>query len=362
MDPITHALSGALVALALDPAGASRSPVSRRLRVTTGALAGVFPDAVLWWRWTDPLAVLSTLPNWTHAPLLAPLWALLLAVLLASGRRCLRDWPALAVIAGAAIGAHLVLDLLTANGLSVGWPFTAARHALPLLHPLDPWLLLVAVVAAGVAVLRPSWARRAAVGCFAACACYLLALGHWREQALAIGERQASTRGVSGGAVHAFPQPLSPLHWQVLVAHEDAFEIAWVRLPLRPGGPAPTAQAAPSATTAPRHALAAVLGAYRPPAAVRWEFRSRFGEDSGRAELVRSAWNQPEFEPFRRFSVHTVFSHAEYSSETRQVCAWFYDARFALPELPPALRFGACQHMDERTWSIRRAPGPLPFL
>ena len=85
----------------------------------------------------------------------------------------------------------------------------------------------------------------------------------------------------------------------------------------------------------------------------------RFGDEGGRAEFARTAWDRPEFAGFRRFSVYTVLSHVEYRADVRQVCAWFYDARFAWPGVAPSYRFGSCQHMDDSTWSVQRAPGPL---
>jgi hypothetical protein len=96
--------------------------------------------------------------------------------------------------------------------------------------------------------------------------------------------------------------------------------------------------------------------------AVRWEQFLRFGSDGGRAEFARTAWSRPEFDAFRRFSVYTVLSHVEYRADAREVCAWFHDARHALPGLAPLFRFGSCQHMDDKSWSVHRAPGPLPVL
>jgi inner membrane protein len=111
-----------------------------------------------------------------------------------------------------------------------------------------------------------------------------------------------------------------------------------------------------------RSALVALRHAYADPARVQWTQVFRFGDDGGRAEFARTAWNRPEFGAFRRFSVYTVMSHVEYRAEERQVCAWFYDARFALPNVAPSFRFGSCQHMDDKSWTVERAPGSFAFF
>jgi inner membrane protein len=364
MDLLTHALSGVLVALAVEPARPRPGFVRRPVRLAAGAAAGVFPDLAWLAAWGNPLAMLSDGASWTHSLLIAPLWALLLAFVFAVIARRPREWPMFLTITGAAFAVHIGLDLMTATGVQLAYPLSEARFAVPLLYPIDLLVLTGLVVAAVVAWRRPLAARWTAIGAFAALAAYTVALGHWRDQALAVGEQMAQKRGFSGHSVQAFPQPFAPWYWQVLVAHADAFEIAWVALD---GGtaqaqPPVAAGAAELAPAAPlRSALGAVYAGYQPAQAARWESSFRFGEDRTRAEFARTGWSQPEFERFRRFSVYTVLSYVEYRAETRQVCAWFYDARFALPNVAPSYRFGACQHMDERTWTLQRAPGPFPF-
>ncbi|MBC7780767.1 MAG: hypothetical protein H7125_11775, partial [Proteobacteria bacterium] len=122
-------------------------------------------------------------------------------------------------------------------------------------------------------------------------------------------------------------------------------------------GTAPTAGRAPITSS-----VDAVREGYLAPDDDRWEQFFRFGDDRKRAEFARTAWSRPEFGSFRRFSVYTVLSHVEYRADARQICAWFYDARFALPNVAPSFRFGSCQHMDDKHWSVQRAPGPFPLL
>ena len=383
MDPLTHLLSGVLVALAVEPARPRPGFVGRLPRLSAGAVAGVLPDLAHLARLGDPLAVLAPTGVWLHSLLALPVLALTLAAVFAVIARRPLEWPVFLAITGPALLVHLGLDLMTATGIQPWHPISESRYAVPLLFPVDLWITAMAAAAAIVAWRRPRLGRWAALAAFAAGAGYLALLGQWRDEALAAGAAIASRYPTGGAAVQAFPQPLSPRNWLVLVARGDAFDLAWVkvgshfpapdeRVPAAPLDRAAAATSSAAATPAgpnvgepvsTRSALARLGAAYVPPEEARWINVFRFGDDGGRAEFARTAWSRPEFSGFRRFSVYTVLSHVEYRADVRQVCAWFYDARFALPGVAPSYRFGSCQHMDDRTsWSVQRAPGPLPLL
>jgi inner membrane protein len=378
MDPLTHMLSGALVALAVEPARRRPGFVGRVPRVAAGAVAGVFPDVMHLARLQDPLAVLAPTGAWTHSLLALPVIALVLAVLFAVLARRPREWPVFLAVTVPALLVHLGLDLMTASGVQPWFPVSETRYAVPLLFPVDPWMMCMGMAAAILAWRRPALARWSAMAAFAAAAGYLVLLGQWRDQALSVGAGMAAQRSLGDATVKAFPQPFSPRNWQVLVAHGEAYDLAWVKVAAAgdatgeadPGMAPGSGSDAPAASTGlrvgeptlPRSVLSTVRGAYRPPTGLQWMHVVRFGDDGGRAEFARTAWSRPEFGAFRRFSVYTVLSHVEYRTDVRQVCAWFYDARFALPGVSPSYRFGSCQHMDERTWTVQRSPGPLPLL
>lgn len=359
MDPLTHVLLGMLVALVVEPARPRPGFVGRNPRLAAGAVAGVLPDVGWLASLRDPLAPLGDAMAWTHSLLFAPVFALLVAAVFSLMVRRPRDWPVFLAVTGPALLVHLGVDLLTSGGLQPWYPVVATRYAVPLLFPVDLIATLLLLVAAGIAWRRPPLARWAALAAFGTGALYLFAIAQWRDLALSLGERMASERMLEGYSVHAFPQPFSPRNWQVLVAHADAFEIAWVNVAQSAAADPP-----PGGATASAPILAPLEARRRYSAAdaVRWEQSFRFGSDGGRAEFARTAWTRPEFGAFRRFSVYTVLSHVEYRPDAREVCAWFHDARYALPGLAPGYRFGSCQHLDEKTWSVQRAPGPLAVL
>ncbi len=356
MEPFVHALTGALVALAVEPARPRPGFAGRPVRVAAGVTAALLPDVTRLPMFSDPQAILAGGDGWTHSLVTAPVWALLLALVFALLVRRPREWPMFLTITGPALLSHLALDLMTATGIQLWYPLAPTRYAVPLLFPVDLLLVGGLALVAGFALWRPRFARWLAIGAFAAGAGYMVALANWRDEALGIGARMAAERGIVELTVQVFPQPFSPLNWQVLIIHTDAIDVAWISLRRAASG---------TDANAPDHplgALAAVRSGYPAPDAARWEQSFRFGADGGRAEFARSAWGRPEFTRFRRFSVYTVLSHVEYRADSRQVCAWFYDARFKLPNVEPSYRFGSCQHMDDRTWSVQRAPGPFAFF
>lgn len=385
LDPLTHLLAGLLVALAVEPVRARAAAVGRPSWLSAGAVAGVLPDLAYLSRVSDPQAVLASTGLWTHSVLVLPVLALALAALFARIARRPEQWPVFLFVTGPALLVHLCLDLVTASGIRPWHPVAESRYAIPLLFPLDLWVIALATGFVMVAWRWPMLGRRAAIAAFAATTGYLVLLWQWRAEALDAGAAIAS-RFPSGDAhVHAFPQPFSPRNWQVLVAHGDAFDIAWLKVGPRPSArfgtaPAELRDGVPETPTnvaaipgipggpsvveslSARSALARLSAAYAEPAQARWIQVFRFGDEGGRAEFARTAWSRPEFAGFRRFSVYTVLSHIEYRADVRQVCAWFYDARFAWPGVAPSYRFGSCQHMDDSTWSVQRAPGPLPLL
>lgn len=382
LDPLTHLLAGLLVALAVEPMRARAGNACRASWLSAGAVAGVLPDLAHLPRVGDPQAVLASAGLWTHSLLALPVLALALAALFAWIARRPRQWPVFLFVTGPALLVHLGADLVTASGIRPWYPVAESRYAVPLLFPLDLWITAVVTAAVIVAWRRPMLGRWAALAAFAATMGYLVLLWQWRAEALDAGAAVASHYPSADAHVHAFPQPFSPRNWQVLVAHGDAFDLAWLKVGTRPSVPVGTApdkprDGSPEASTnvaaipggpsvgeplSVRSALARLSAAYAEPAQARWIQVFRFGDEGGRAEFARTAWSRPEFAGFRRFSVYTVLSHVEYRADVRLACAWFYDARFAWPGVAPSYRFGSCQHLDDSTWSVQRAPGPLPLL
>lgn len=341
MDPLTHALSGALLARATAPARAPVLPL--RTRLAAGFVAALFPDVDAVLRLAGTLTYLNWHQGPTHALVLLPLWAFVLARLFARlGRR--HPWRAYFPVACAGLAIHIAGDLITSYGLMLFAPLSTTRYSVPLAFLFDPWMTVL--VAAGL--VAAAWlpqGRAAAVVALAAVAGYVAFLAVQHQRALAIAEaRRAELR--MEARVHALAQPLSPRHWMLLVQDDTGSQLGFVRLGGTPPAWTPYDLAAP---------LRALRAAYRPPERIAWQDMPRFGNDPGDAALAREAWAQPALAPFRRFAAYPALDRIERGDN--ETCVRFLDQRYLLPTLPASFRYGACRAHTGGPWRLERSRG-----
>lgn len=131
MDPLTHGLSGALVARALLP----KYPDKRMERVARWAvlLGSIFPDIDVMAKPFDPddFATIRMHRTLTHSLVCLPVWAFLLAALGVwfCRRRKLASpsLAALTLLIGFGIGLHILFDCITSFGTLVWSPISWTR-------------------------------------------------------------------------------------------------------------------------------------------------------------------------------------------------------------------------------------------
>lgn len=338
MDTLTHTLVGALVGRALPMA---KARVDAAPRTLVGAVSGAFPDIDYLAFWFDPLSFLS---DWhrgpTHSLLLLPIWAVLLAGLCAwLLRRPAALWP-FTVIAALALVFHILTDLATVYGTGVLVPLSDWRPGLGSTFVIDPWLTLPLLLVFMLALQRggsrlPIAGLVLLIGTLGA---HLLL----QRAAVEIGRDYAAANGLPAERVRAIAQPLSPLHWKIVVADAAAYHIAHVRLSDSVALPTPVAA---------WFGLDALLRAYRTADDADWRRYALFGTSADDAQ-VGAAWRHPLLERFRRFAhwpaLYRIDRHGE------GLCIWFTDRRFALPALEPAFRFGLCRDGSEAEWRLYR--------
>src|SRR5690349_5178272 len=125
MDPVTHALSGALLARATAPK--EPSPGSLARRIAAGLLACAAPDLDIVIRLFGPIAFLEHHRGVTHSLILLPLWAFVYSWILARVLREPRGWRAFYAIAAAAIALHIAGDVITTYGTMILSPLSDWR-------------------------------------------------------------------------------------------------------------------------------------------------------------------------------------------------------------------------------------------
>ena len=222
MDPITHALAGACAAQTV------ARPEQVRLAGAVGAVGGLVPDLDIFVHSsTDPMFQLVFHRQFTHSLVLVPVWALLIAVVawLARGRRdgpgLLFSWAALGVL------SHLLLDLVTAYGIQLLWPFSDQRFSLGWMPAVE--FIFTAGILAGLAaaIWRKSpwparWAWVFAAGFF------LLAWGQQERATRAVME-EAEARGHHVERIFVHPTIFDLVFWRALYQEDGRIHVAAVR-------------------------------------------------------------------------------------------------------------------------------------
>ncbi|WMJ09075.1 metal-dependent hydrolase [Nitrosomonas sp. sh817] len=348
MDPLTHALSGALLARVASPTRPTAHPphhaLPLRWQIAAGFIAAAFPDIDLVLRLIDTLTYLNWHQGPTHSLVLLPVWAGLLAWSFSGLSRGRFGWQLFYQPACLGLTIHIAGDLITSYGLMLFAPFSTERYSLPLVFVIDPWFSLI--IAAGlIASWRYPRRRIAAIAALLVLCGYVIFLFMLHQQAAAIAHRYAESQTISYSQIDVLPQPLSPFHWKIIIRNRETYHIADIDL---------------SISTEKRQTdtwlLSKMTAAYRPVAENNWKIQQQFGSDPTRAPLLREAWLANAFTPFRAFAQFPVLEDSV-DVQGQKFCAWFYDLRFKFPELPPSFRYGVCRENDQTDWQMARQRG-----
>jgi len=352
VDPLTHALSGALLTRATAPhlLHPKASSLPLHLRVTAGFTAAAFPDIDLVLRLIDTLTYLNWHQGPTHSLIMLPLWSLLLSHLFSQLTHKHYSWKVFYFPVCLGIAIHIAGDLITSYGLMLFAPLSAQRFSLPLVFVIDPWFSLIIIMGLVLSAKFPHL-KSIAICALIGLACYVGFLWHLHTRAYDIGISHAKLLNtVAQTNIDVLPQPLSPFNWKIIIQHRDTYHTAYVNL--RPYHNT----AVPKTDT---WLIPEMAAAYQPSADIKWQRWEKFGKNQDETGRVQLAWSQPEFEQFRQFSVLPRLDRIEQSKNS--TCFWFFDLRFQFPELPPSFRYGICQagnHSNNQShWHIQRKQG-----
>jgi inner membrane protein len=350
MDPLTHALSGALLARATAPQQQSQQfALPLRTRVAAGFAAAAFPDLDLALRLIDTLTYLNWHQGPTHSLIMLPLWALLLSHLFSRLSRKQYSWRMFYLPVCLGIAIHIAGDLITSYGLMLFAPFSTERFSLPLAFVIDPWFSLIIIAGLVFSLIFPQQ-KMIAVCALIGLAGYVAALWGLHERARNIGATYVQTQALNTAEVHALPQPLSPFNWKIIISDGDSYHIAHVNLWHR--------KSVQQLITDDAWLLQRMAAVYQPSTDIVWQRWEQFGNNPNnthKTSLAREAWLQPGFEQFRQFAVFPLLDRMDHSENGN--CFWFFDLRFQFPELPPSFRYGMCRRDDQANWQMLRQPG-----
>lgn len=338
MDPVTHILSGAVAGLATAPRRASA--ISRRERVSICALAAIFPDIDILARMADSLTYLNAHRGITHSLVMLPVWAWLLAWVLARGRRCPRGVAGYFGIVALGLLVHIFGDWITPWGTRLLAPLSARTFSLNTTFIIDP--VITVLLAAGLLAGRYLDSTRTACTALALIAIYIGLQAHLQREAAGVAHAYAA-REVPDASVHVLPQPFSPAHWRLLLATPEAYHEAELDL-----WATDEKEAAPSGASTWRQ----VSSSYQPVQTLRWRRVPRFGAGDT-AVFARAAWGTDEFAAYRRFAVMPALDQVVYVGT--ESCAYFVDLRFNLNGRTPPFRYGACRQGSK--WQLRPFAG-----
>jgi inner membrane protein len=334
VDTLTHALSGALLARAT----ASRDAPPRSLprRIAAGFFACAFPDIDFVIGFAGPVEYLLHHRGSTHSILLAPLWAIAVAWVLAKILREPRGWRALYGVSVLGIGAHIAGDLITSFGTMILAPLSTARFAWGTTFIIDPWF--TGIILAGLLASALRYRSRApSVAACAILAGYVCVQGWAKSEALEFAARHAASLGRADAEIAAYPRAVSPFNWTVYVSDDELHRYAHINL-----------VRTQARMAEPGDGFVAQLDApFLPVAEARWETRTRFGATREERALARSAWESGALDFFRWFAAKPAFDGHTAGS----ACAWFIDLRFVNPgrDWVP-FRFGACRESPDAPW------------
>ncbi|MCF7822218.1 MAG: metal-dependent hydrolase [Mariprofundaceae bacterium] len=206
MDPFTHGLSGAILARSFP-----KSPIPHRYVWLLAAVA-MLPDIDYLLKFISDTTYLRHHRGITDSFLMLPIWSWLIYSLLPLQRE---QQPCMPWLIGAALLAHIFLDLITSFGTMTVAPFSDMRASLDLLFIIDPIFSALLLLPLAMMLLFKSHVRLLGISSLLLTGIYLTTTLIFHEKAVAL-TRQQHPEAVH---VNALPQPFSPFRWMLVASY-----------------------------------------------------------------------------------------------------------------------------------------------
>lgn len=206
MDPITHGLSGAILARSIPG-----KPIPHRYIWLLAAVA-MLPDIDYVMKFISDTAYLRHHRGITHSFLMLPMWTWLLYSLLPAQKitKPLMPW-----LIGSALMAHIFLDLATSFGTMTLSPFSDSRATLDLLFIIDPIFSVLLLTPLILMTLLKKYARSLGITSLLLVTAYLATTFTFHEKAVAMARHQHP----AAEHVHAMPLPFTPFSWMMIASY-----------------------------------------------------------------------------------------------------------------------------------------------
>ncbi len=318
MDSLTHTLTGAVIARAID---------DKKLGywgAVAGLTAGIFPDSDFVLGLFNRQSYIQYHRDFTHSLILIPIYALFLSWLLVKISKRPYFWSFYKICLPALL-SHVLLDLLTSYGTMIFSPFWGKRFAWDLVFFIDlsfSGILFLPFLASLFWRRRAQWICRGSI-----LGLVLYILFCWVQHDRAIGEAKtfAQNRKEEVLLVASLPQPFSPFRWANYIETKDKVYQGFVDLLLKNSSPLRSQQAPLTPDASIRERLKKLNGLYRPPGKVEYP---SFQKTNG-SPWVEKALTTGGFKFFFWFARFPVVQSV-YSMDGKHRVE-FMDVRFFLP-------------------------------
>jgi inner membrane protein len=344
MDTITHALFGGLSAKIISPHQTKTGDSCRNkdtLIIT--AVAAAFPDIDYLSFWINPLIFIS---EWhrsiTHSLFMAPIWGIFLTGIILVVVPRLRDSAKL-VLCYSIVGivSHILLDILTVYGTEIFYPFSDRLISLATTFVIDPYLTFIIVITLLISLNMHS--RSVAITGIALVLVYVIFQWQLKQDAIQIATNSGASQTVTNSDIVALPQPLSPLHWRVIVRSKNEYSTALLDI---------SGISEKLETEHKGNHWLGVISAYKSPTDLHWEHYSLYGADVDQYPLANEVWWHDDFGLFRQFAVFPILYRVDEMGQG--TCVWFTDLRFHISTMLPSFRYGMCRNNRNNSWQLHR--------
>jgi inner membrane protein len=318
MDSLTHTLTGAVIARAID---------DKKLGhwgTVAGLTAGIFPDADFVLGLFNRQFYIQYHRDFTHSLLLIPIYALFFGWLFVKLSKRPYFWSFYKICFPVLL-SHVLLDLLTSYGTMIFSPFWGKRFAWDLVFIIDltfSGILFLPFLASLFWRRRAQWICR---GSILGLALYILFC--WVQHDRAIEEAKTSARNTKEEVllIASLPQPLSPFRWANYIETKDRVYQGFVDLLLKSSTPVKSQQPPLTPDASIRERLKKLNSLYRPPGKVEYpSFRKTNG-----SPWVEKALATDGIKFFFWFARFPVVQSVLSMDGTHRV--EFMDVRFFLP-------------------------------